>query len=115
VTRRLVIYVCSREGGRVTLPIERGRRPRRLDARGIARHLDALVARRGLTETVQVRDACAGGCAMQGPNVTVIAYPPARAGERPDHVAIGRRTYVASLARLDCLARVIEENLRPRP
>jgi hypothetical protein len=113
VRRRLVIYVCSRESGTVTLPIERGGRARRLDARTVVRHLDALIARRRLAGTVEVRDACAGGCGMRGPNVTVIAYPPPRPGEKPDHVSIARKTYVvASLGSLDCLARVIDENLR---
>ena len=115
MTRRLVICVCSREPGKVTLPIERGGRVRRLDAAAVARHLEALVARRGLTEAVQVRDACAGGCGMPGPNVTVIVYAPVRPGEKPDHVSIARRSYVGSLGRLDCLARVVDENLRPRP
>lgn len=114
MTRRLVIYVCSREDGAVTLPIERGGRARRLDAAGIAKHLQALVDRRGLCEAVQVRDACAGGCGMRGPNVTVIMYPPSRPGEKVDHVATGRKTYVGSLPALDYLARVIDENLRPR-
>jgi hypothetical protein len=112
VRRRLVIYVCSRECGTVRLPLERGGRPRRLDARTVVRHLDALIARRRLTDTVQVRDACAGGCGFRGPNVTVISYPPPRPGEKPDHVSIGRKTYVASLDSLDCLARVIDDNLR---
>jgi hypothetical protein len=114
VTRRLLICVCSREGGTVRLRLERGSRVRRLDARAVARHLETLVERRGLSDAVQVRDACAGGCGMRGPNVTVIVYPPTRPGEKPDHVSIGRRTYVGSLDGLDCLARVIDENLRPK-
>jgi hypothetical protein len=44
--------------------------------------------------------------------VSVIVYPPVRPGETPDHVAIGWKTYVASLGTLDCLARVIDESLR---
>jgi hypothetical protein len=112
VTRRLLICVCSRESGTVRLPIERGGRVRRLDAAAVARHLQTLVVRRGLTEHVRISDACAGGCWMGGPNVTVTIYPAIRPGERPDHVAVGRKTYVASLDALDCLARVIDENLR---
>ena len=112
MTRRLVIYVCSREGGTVTLPIERGGRRRRLDAPRVALHLDALIARRGLAESVRVVDACAGGCGIPGPNLTVISYPPLRPGEKADHVSIGRKTYVGVLATLDCLARVIDDNLR---
>ena len=110
MTRRLVISVCQRETGTVVLPIERGGRARRLDATAIARHLGALIARRGLTNAVRVSDACAGGCQMRGPNITVTIYPPVRAGEKPDHVSIGWKTYVASLGALDCLARVIDEN-----
>jgi hypothetical protein len=113
--KRLVISVCPREGGRVVLPVERGGRARRLDAGAILRHLEALVARRGLAEHVRIRDACAGGCGLRGPNVTVTIYPPLRPGERPDHVAVGWKTYVASLTALDCLARVIDDNLRGRP
>ena len=112
MTRRLVISVCERETGTVVLPIERGGRARRLDAAAIARHLDALITRRGLTGSVRVSDACAGGCGMRGPNVTVTMYTPVRPGEKPDHVSIGWKTYVASLDALDCLARVIDDNLR---
>ena len=49
---------------------------------------------------------------MRGPNVTVTIYPPVRPGAKPDHVSIGWKSYVASLATLDCLARVIDDNLR---
>jgi hypothetical protein len=112
VTRRLVISVCQREAGTVVLPIERRGRARRLDAPAVARHLEALIARRGLTDTVRVSDACAGGCGMRGPNVTVTIYPAARSGEKPDHVSIGWKSYVASLDSISCLARVIDENLR---
>jgi hypothetical protein len=111
VTRRLVISVCLREPGTIVLPVERGGRARRLDAAAITRHLATLIARRGLTDTVRVSDACAGGCGLRGPNVTVTMYAPVRPGEKPDHVAIGRKTYVASLDALDCLARVIDDNL----
>ena len=112
MTRRLVITVCRRERGTVVLPIEAGGRARRLDADEIARRLEELVARRGLAAHVRIRDACAGGCSFPGPNVTVTIYPPVRPNERPDHVAVGWKTYVASLDALDALARVIDENLR---
>jgi hypothetical protein len=112
VRRRLLISVCSREPGTVLLPLERGGRARRLDAAGVMRHLESLVRRRRLGEHVRISEACAGGCWMRGPNITVTIYPAVRPGERADHVAIGRRTYVGSLADLDCLARVIDENLR---
>ena len=111
MTRRLVISVCQREPGTIVLPVERGGRARRLDAVAISRHLAALIARRGLTDTVRVSDACAGGCGLRGPNVTVTMYAPVRPGEKPDHVSIGWKTYVASLGALDCLARVIDDNL----
>jgi hypothetical protein len=111
VTRRLVISVCQREPGTIVLPVERGGRARRLDAASVTRHLAALIARRGLTDTVRVSDACAGGCGLRGPNVTVTMYAPVRPGEKADHVSIGWKTYVASLGALDCLARVIDDNL----
>jgi hypothetical protein len=111
VTRRLVVSVCAREAGVVVMPVERGERRRRLDAPAIQRHLAALVARRGLAEHVEIRDACAGGCRLRGPNVSVSIYPPARPGERPDHVAVGWKTYVTSLGDLDCLSQVIDDNL----
>jgi hypothetical protein len=110
--KRLVISVCRRERGTVLLPIERGGRARRLDAAAIADHLETLVARRKLWDYVRVRDACAGGCGTAGPNITVTIYPPLHKGERPDHVSVGWKTYVASLDTLDCLARVIDENIR---
>ena len=112
MTRRLVISVCSRERGTVLLPVERGGRARRLDSGAVARHLETLVARRGLAQHVRISDACAGGCWMDGLNVTVTIFPAVRPGERPDHVAIARKTYVASLSTLDYLARVIDDNLR---
>jgi hypothetical protein len=111
VKRRLVISVCLREGGTVRLPVERGGRARLLDAAAITRELTALIARRGLAEHVRVSDACAGGCSLRGPNVSVTIYPATPPGERPTHVAIGWKTYVTSLARLDFLARVIEDHL----
>jgi hypothetical protein len=111
VTRRLVISVCPREAGAVVMPVERGHRARRLTADAIFQHLQALVDARGLAQQVRVRDACAGGCSLRGPNVTVTIYPGVRAGERPDHVAIAWKTYVGTLKSLDCLARVIDDNL----
>jgi hypothetical protein len=111
VARRLVITVCLREPGVVVLPVERGERARRLDARAIVQRLQALAARPGVADRVCVREACAGGCGAAGPNVGVMIYPMPAAGERSDQVAIAWKTYVYSLATLDCLARVIEENL----
>jgi hypothetical protein len=110
-TRRLVISVCPREAGVVALPIRRGERRRRLNAEAVAAGLEALARERGLTEAVRVRAACAGGCSLPGPNVSLTAHPPLRPGERPDHVAVAWRSYVASLARLDCLARILDDNL----
>jgi hypothetical protein len=110
--RRLVITVCPREPGVVMLPVSRGRRAVRLDALAILRHLDALVAAQGLRDVVRVRAGCAGGCAGPGPNVGVTTYPAPHPGARADSVAIGWRTYVYSLGTLDCLATVIDENLR---
>ncbi|MGH7353041.1 MAG: hypothetical protein ACRELS_00480 [Candidatus Rokuibacteriota bacterium] len=112
--RRLVISICPREPGRVVLAVERGGRARRLNAVGVARELTALVERRGLAERVTIREACAGGCGGPGPNVSLTIHPVPAPGERGDGVAIGWRSYVAALASLDCLARVIDENL-PRP
>ena len=43
--------------------------------------------------------------------MSVEIFPPVRAGERPDHVAIGWKTYVYSLPTLACLATILEENL----
>lgn len=96
------------------LPIRRGGRLTRMDAAGIARRLEALVADRGLAEVVRVRDGCAGGCSGSGPNVSVTVYPLPRAGAPLDHVAIGWKTYVYSIATLDCLATIIDENLTAR-
>ena len=109
--KRLVITVCPRECGEVLLPVERRRRARRLDARAILTELAALVARRGLGQRVELREACAGGCGGPGPNVDVTIHPATPPGQRPDHVAIGWKTYVYSLPALDCLATVIDENL----
>jgi hypothetical protein len=109
--RRLVVTVCPRELGVVVLPVERGRRARRLDAVGVLAELERIVARRALGARVEFRQACAGGCGGDGPNVDVTIYPATASGERPDHVAIGWKTYVYSLATLDCLATIIDENL----
>jgi hypothetical protein len=105
--------VCPREAGLVTLPLTRGGRRHRLDARAIARHLVALAAERGLSDVVEVRQACAGGCWLAGPNVTVAIHPLPPPGERPDHVAIAWKTYTTSLAELDALVTVLDENLFP--
>jgi hypothetical protein len=105
----------------VVLPVERQGPACRLDARAILRRLQGLVDARGLGNRVHVREACAGGCTGSGPNVGVTIYPLPGPGERADQVAIGWKTYVYSLSTLDCLARVIEDNLdaprasAPRP
>lgn len=112
--RRLVITVCPRELGLVSLPVRPGERPRRLDAGSIATLLERLVAERGLESSVHVRRACAGGCAGPGPNVSLAIHPVPRPGERPSNVAIAWRTYIGSLAAQSCLARIIDDNLRPR-
>jgi hypothetical protein len=109
--RRLVITVCPREQGVVTLPITRGGRAVKLSAAVILRHLRELVAERGLAERVRLREGCAGGCSGSGPNVSVEIFPMTRPGEREDHVAVDWKTYVYSLASLECLAAVVEENL----
>jgi len=93
------------------LPLRRGERPRRLDAPAIARHLKTLTSQRGLTDFVEICEACAGGCGLPGPNVSVTIHPATRPGERPDHVAVGWKTYVTSLRALDSLSRVIDDNL----
>ena len=95
----------------VTLPLRRGDRRRRLGAHAIARHLAELVAERDLSDRVEIRQGCAGGCWLKGPNVSVMIYPVTPPGERPDHVAIAWKSYVASLDELDYLATILEENL----
>jgi hypothetical protein len=109
--RRLVVTVCPREPGVVVLPVERGGHAVRLDAPAILERLSGLVAARGLGDNVRLREGCAGGCAQDGPNVSVEILPPLRPGERPDHVAIDWKTYVYSLPTLACLGAVIDENL----
>ena len=69
------------------------------------------MSRRRLDERVELREGCAGGCGGEGPNVDVTIYPATAPGERPDHVAVGWKTYVYALPTLDCLATVIDENL----
>jgi hypothetical protein len=109
--RRLVVTVCPREPGVVTLPIARGRRAEKLNATAIAHQLRQIVAERGLAVRVLVREGCAGGCSRPGPNVSVEIFPMTRPGEREDHVAVGWKTYVYSLGTLDCLAAVLDDNL----
>jgi hypothetical protein len=109
--RRIVVTVCPQEPGLVVLPVTRGGPRRRLGARAIARHLAELAAARGLSDVVEIRNACAGGCWLKGPNVSVAIYPATPPGERPDHVAIAWKTYVASLAELDALETILDENL----
>ena len=111
--RRLVITVCLQEPGLVVLPLTRGGRRRRLGARAVARHLSQMAAERGLADFVELRNGCAGGCWLKGPNVSVAIYPATPPGERPDHVAIAWKTYVATLADLDALETILEENLQP--
>jgi len=43
-------------------------------------------------------------------SVEIFAAPPP--GARPDSVAVGWKTYVYSLPALDCLATILDENLR---
>jgi hypothetical protein len=111
VARRLVVTVCPREPGVVVLPVRPGGRARRLDAPAIAQSLRDLVMEQRLDGYVSVCEGCAGGCARAGPNVGVTLYPLPRPGAKADHVAIGWKTYVYSLASLDCLATIIDENL----
>lgn len=113
-SRRIVVTVCPREDGVVSLPLERGGRAVPLDARAIARELESLVARRGLAARVCIEEACAGGCGADGPNVSVTIFTMPRAGEPADNIAVGWHTYVDALAHLDCLAQILDENLRGR-
>lgn len=93
------------------LPVTAGRPPVPMDAQAIRQHLNELIAARELADRVRVRDACAGGCGGNGPNVSVSIYPAPRPGDRPDGIAIAWKTYVYSLSTLRCLAAVIDENL----
>jgi len=97
----------------VMLAVRRGERRHRLGARAIARHLADLAAERLLSDRVEIRHGCAGGCWLKGPNVSVMIYPVTPPGERPDHVAVAWKSYVASLDELDCLETILEENLQP--
>jgi hypothetical protein len=109
--RRLIITVCPREPGTVRLPLSPGRPLRRFDATAIARELVALARARGLSDRVEVREGCAGGCQRPGPNVDVAILALPQPGGRPDHVAVGRKSYVYSLTSLDYLARILDDNL----
>ena len=113
--RRLVVTVCPREPGVVTLPIARGRRAEKLNATAIAHQLRQIVAERGLA------DACA--CARvrrrllearaQRVGRDLPDDSPGRA--REDHVAVGWKTCAYSLGTLDCLAAVLDDNLGRAP
>src|SRR5262249_23682924 len=109
--RRLVITVCPREEGTVRLAIDRGGKKHQLGATGLARSLREIATARGLDDFVAVREGCAGGCSRRGPNVDVTIHLAALPGAKPDHVAIGWKTYVYSLPSLDCVAAIIDENL----
>jgi hypothetical protein len=109
--RRLVITICPRETGAVRLAVHAGGPAHRLDAPGVARALRDLVAERGLAGRVSFVEGCAGGCSRPGPNIGVTFHALPRPGEKADHVAIGWKTYVYSLASLDCLAAIIDECL----
>ena len=111
MARRLVITVCYREPGTVMLPVDRGQKAHRLDARAIAGRLVELAEQRGVTGRVRVREGCAGGCGGPGPNVSVAIYPLPAPGERVDEIAVAWKTYVYSLPTLECLAQVIDDNL----
>jgi hypothetical protein len=112
IRSRLVITVCPREPGVVRLPLRAGGPARRLDAPAILRHLERLVAERGLEGRVRLQEGCAGGCTGAGPNVSVTIYPGLRTGQRPDQVAIGWKTYVYSIGGLNSLAAILDDNLR---
>jgi hypothetical protein len=73
-----------------------------------------VVARRQLEGRVSVREGCAGGCSRAGPNVDVTIHATPAPGARPDHVAIGWKTYVYALASLASVAAIIDENLDAR-
>jgi hypothetical protein len=110
--RRIIITVCPKETGSVTLAPQRGAPRKRLDARAILRELQALVARRNLDGAVLVREGCAGGCQGRGPNVSLTFHTRPAPGERPDNIAVGWRTYVGSLAGVSSLQALIDDNLR---
>ncbi len=108
----LVITVCPREPGVVRLAVERGTPGERLDAGAILAALRDLVSARGLNGRVSVREGCAGGCSGRGPNLSVDLYNAAPPGRRQDRVAVDWKTYVYSIGTLDCLATIIDENLK---
>lgn len=110
--RLLEITVCLLELGSVALPVEPGGRPQRMDARAIRKHLERLIQRRGLAGTVVLREDCTGGCHRAGPNVNVDVFLKAPPGEEQDHVAVESKSCVYSLPSVDCLAQIIDENLR---
>lgn len=113
--RRHVVTVCPREPGVVALPLERGGVVRPLDADAVLAGLEAVIAARALGDRVTLRRACAGGCLLRGPNVSVVSYPLVPPGERPDHVAVAWRSYVGSLDTLRCLADVLDDNVSAAP
>jgi uncharacterized protein YbaR (Trm112 family) len=115
VRRLLEITVCPREKGRVSLAVERGGRPVRMNARALVGRLERLIARRGLAGRVRIRQECAGGCDRAGPNLHVDVFAEAPAGVAQDRVAVRARSYVYCLASSGSLARIVEENLRDRP
>jgi hypothetical protein len=105
--------VCPRETGVVRLALRPGEPARSLDAPAVAQALRDIVAERRLEAHVSVREGCAGGCGLAGPNVGVTLHAVPRPGQKPDHIAIGWKTYVYSLASLDALTTVIDQNLIP--
>jgi hypothetical protein len=111
MARRLVITVCPHERGVVTLAVDHGAPTRPLDAEAMMQALRDLVTARRLGELVRLREGCAGGCGRAGPNVDVRIHAAPRPGEAPDEVAIGWKTYVYSLASIDCVSRIIDDNL----
>ena len=109
VRRRIVVTVCPREPGVVALALRPGEAARPLDAAALARALLDLAAEREVRECVDLREGCAGGCGRSGPNVSVTIHARPRPGEKPDHVAIGWKTYVYSLASLGSLTEIIDD------
>src|SRR2546430_17072133 len=99
--RRLVVTICPREPGVVTLPVERGGRAMRLGAVAILKTLRALVDARGLADRVRFREGCAGGCSADGANVSGGVFPLPAPGERPRKHPGGRETQRYSPPPLD--------------
>ena len=110
----LEVTVCPREDGIVRLPVEKGGRQKTMNARALAQELNRLIEARGLMGEVWVRERCAGGCWLAGPNVNVDCFVKARPGEAQDHIAIGGKSYVYSLGTLNYLGQLIDENLPRR-